>query len=333
MLGKALAWLDRAAFRPESLHPDLILGIAFLPPLAAGLLWFRLPALLILAAAVGLGGIAHLAARLARLPVPTSPLLASLVAVALIGPGTDMPWVLVAAGAAAGLEVARASLLPGLKVQPGIVVYAGLLLATRGALAQYLNTPELKPFPEPITLWIRFFGGTAAPIDPVKLWVGNVAGPVFATSLLALAMSLAWLWYARRLSPAVLVGFALGALLPIWLLEWNPWFHLDSGPAWFAAGIVLADRRLLPAGWAARALLGIAAGVIAVVLRGRGYGYGIEAVPVTVAGLQLLGGVIAGLVWLVANARGEWRRLGRVRLREAQMRVVEPSTPPLSKAS
>ncbi len=321
MLGRALAWLDRAAFRPESLHPDLVLGIALLPPVAAGLLWFQMPALLMLAVAVALGGIAHLAARLARVPVPTSPVLAALVGVALMGPGTDMPRVLIAAGAAAALEVVRASFLPGLKLQVGVAVYSALVLATRGAVAQYLRTPDLTPSPEPIGYWLQL--GTT-PFADLKLYVGNVPGPVFATSLLAVSVGLAWLWYARRLSVPVLVGFGLGALLPIWLLEWNPSYQLISGPAWFAVGLVLADRQLLPAGRVSRPLLGIAAGVFGLVVRSHSFGgHGIEAVLVAVAGLQLLVGAVSGLAWLAANAGREWSRVRRVRLREAQIQVVE----------
>src|SRR6266581_4117975 len=104
------------------------------------------------------------------------------------------------------------------------------------------------------------------------LYVGNVPGPVFATSLLAVAIGVAWLAYARRVSLVVLVAFLAGAALAIYSFHWDPLFQLDSGPTWFVAGLLLADRRLLPGAWSPRPLLGLAGGLFAVGLRRNGYG-------------------------------------------------------------
>jgi hypothetical protein len=141
-----------------------------------------------------------------------------------------------------------------------------------------------------------------------------VAGPVFATSLLAVGLGLAWLWYARRLSLGVLFCFLIGALVPVLLFNWNVVFHLDSGPTWFVAGFVLADRKLLPAGRFNRLLLGLAAGLAATGLRTKGLA--IEAVPLTVAGLQLTVAFVEGVNWLIeerARVRAALKRLrGRI---------------------
>jgi hypothetical protein len=55
VLARAGAWLDRAAFNPASLPDDLTMGIALAPPVAAGLIIFKLPAVEMLAAAIGFG--------------------------------------------------------------------------------------------------------------------------------------------------------------------------------------------------------------------------------------------------------------------------------------
>jgi hypothetical protein len=147
-----------------------------------------------------------------------------------------------------------------------------------------------------------------------------VPGPVFATSLLAVAIAIAWLAYARRLSLVVLAAFLLGALVPIYLFHWDAAFHLDSGPTWFVAGLVLADRRLLPGSWAVRPVIGLVGGILAVGLRARGYG--IEAAFFTVAGIQAAMAVVAVIMWGAAITRERWRRNRRLKQREAQLRVV-----------
>src|SRR5260370_32439453 len=94
------------------------------------------------------------------------------------------------------------------------------------------------------------------------------------------------------MSLVVLVAFLLGAAGAIYLFHWDPLFQLDSGPTWFAAGLLLADRRLLPEAWSIRPVLGLAGGLFAVGLRRNGYGS--EAAFFTVA--AVLAGVEGGLV-------------------------------------
>ena len=75
-----------------------------------------------------------------------------------------------------------------LYAQPGLFAYAVVALVTRGAPFAYINPANGSTFAEPIALWSKFFGAGAAPIDPIRLYVGNVPGPVFATSLMAVAV-------------------------------------------------------------------------------------------------------------------------------------------------
>jgi hypothetical protein len=289
--------LEKAAFQPTKLPAAAVIAVAIAPSVVMGLVFFKVAALIMLALAVGIGSLAHLGARLARLPLATSPILPAVIAVALAGPATPLQWVLVLAAAGAVLELARARWLPGARIQTGLVAFAAIFLATGGVTIAYVNPPSLKPLAEPIRFWI-LYGGSSA-FDPIRLYVGNLPGPVFATSLMAVVIGAAWLWYAGRLSPAVGIAFALGAALPIAFLHWNAAFQLESGPAWFAVLLLLADRRFLPNSNAARPLLGMAAGVTGVALRSRGLG--VEAVFLVVAGLQLAVALLEGAGWLLEH--------------------------------
>jgi hypothetical protein len=325
VLARAGAWLDRAAFNPASLPDDLIVGIALAPPVIAGLIIFKLPALemLTIAFAFGIGG--HLLAYLLwrrHVPRPqASPLVAAVIGVALMGAGARLAGAIAIAALTVILELIRARYIPAIRAQSGLFAYALIALLTKGALFMYVNPVTGKAFADPISIWYHYFGPQAAPIDAIRLYVGNVPGPVFATSLLAVAIAIAWLAYARRLSLVVLASFLLGAMVPIYLFHWNFLFQLDSGPMWFAAGLLLADRRLLPGSWAVRPVLGLVAGILSVGLRTRGYG--IEATFFVVAGIQAAMAVVAIITWGVSLARERWRRNRRLRQREAQLRVVK----------
>src|SRR5260370_22363384 len=94
VLARAGAWLDRAAFNPASLPDDLTMGIALAPPVVAGLIIFKLPAVEMLAAAIGFGAAGQLLAYLLwrrQIPRPqASPLIAAVFRVALVGAGAGL---------------------------------------------------------------------------------------------------------------------------------------------------------------------------------------------------------------------------------------------------
>jgi NQR2, RnfD, RnfE family len=327
VLARAGAWLDRAAFNPRSLPDDLTIGIALAVPVVAGLIIFKLRAveMLVIALAFGIGG--HILAFLLwrrHIPRPqASPLIAAVIAVALVGGGARLAATIAVAALAVLLELLRARYVPAIRAQAGLFAYAIVGVVTRGAPFEYVNTVTGTAALDPIWIWHQYFGPQAALvfINPTTLYVGNVPGPVFATSLLAVAIAIAWLAYARRLSLVVLATFLLGALVPIYLYHWDALFQLDSGPTWFAAGLLLADRRTLPDSWAVRPVLGFAAGLLAVGLRVRGYG--IEAAFFVVAGIQAASAAVAVINWGASLARERYQRNRRLRQREAQLRVVK----------
>jgi hypothetical protein len=286
VLAKIAGVLDRAFFRPQSLHPDVVLGLALAGPVLAGLILFRLAALEMLVIALGIGGVVHLVGRLSRLPMETSPALLAVIAVALCGPLSSPVWPELAAFGAGLLELLRVRFWPRARLNTGVLAFAAVFIASRGATAAYQRPGSGLLFPEPIAQWSRFYGGSVHFIEPITLYVGNVAGPVFATSLLAVVVGMAWLWYARRLSVLAALAFLLAGAAAAIGLHWDPVFQLDSGPAWFVVGLALCERRQLPEQPLARIVLAAAAAGIGIGLRAA-HLY-VEALFVTIAALELV---------------------------------------------
>lgn len=298
VLARIAGLLDRVFFRPESLHPDVVFGLALAGPVVAGLVLFRIAAVEALLMALAIGGTVHLIAALARLRLNMSPALLAVMGVALCGPLSSPVWPALVAFGAAAAEPFRARFWPAARINTGVLAYAVVYLASRGAMAAYQRPGSSLLFPEPIAQWSLFYGGSARFLEPITLYVGNVAGPVFATSLLAVAVGMAWLWYARRLSVVAAAAFLLAGIAISLALRWDPVFQLDSGPAWFVVGFALCDRRQLPEQGLARPLLAVAAAVIGIGFRAA-HLY-IEALFTTVAAIELLYALVVAVAEFVA---------------------------------
>jgi len=322
--------LDKAAFSPDTLPDDLVIGLALTPPVIAGLVIFKLAAVEMLVVALVIGLVGYGVSRLIFrkfMPKPeSSPLIAAVVGVALVGPGAPLLLSVEIALLAVALELVRARYAPAVHAQPGLIAYALVALATHGGPFAYINPASGRSFDDPMNLWYRFFSPASGSVDPIRLYVGNVAGPVFATSLMAVAVGIAWLAYAKRLSPIVALCFLLGGIIPIAYFHWDFVFQLDSGPTWFVGALILSDRRLLPDSWAARPILGFAAGLIGLGLRSRGYGT--EALFFTVAALQTLVAVVVILMWSVRTATHRRERGRLLRRRDEQLRAINRSEEP-----
>src|SRR2546426_4299939 len=218
-----------------------------------------------------------------------------------MAPGTLRWWATVFAVGAAVLELFRVRFAPNARLQLGLLVYVALLLAAPEIPTAYVNPMSGARLAEPIRLWHDFYGGPQTPIDPIKLYVGNVSGPVFATSLLAVVLGAAWLWYARRLSALVVATFAIGAVAPVVYYRWSIPYQLTSGPLWFVAALVLADRKYLPNSMVGRPLIGLCAGLLAVA--GRSRGLAIESAMEAVAAVQIAVTVVEGVVRMTRPRR------------------------------
>ena len=186
---KAGSLLDRAAFRPATLPGDLVIGIALLPAIAAGLIIFKTPALEMLGIALAAGTAAVIAARWLwrdQRPHPgASPLIAALFGVALVGAGAGLIVSAEVAVLAVVLEVLRARYMPAIRAQAGLLAYAAIAIATRGAPLTYFDPNGTANPRDPIDTWYQLFHQSAWTLDPIRLYVGNVAGPAFASDQLA----------------------------------------------------------------------------------------------------------------------------------------------------
>ncbi|HYW23425.1 MAG TPA: RnfABCDGE type electron transport complex subunit D [Terriglobales bacterium] len=307
-LEAALTWVKRIGVEPEAAEPSLVAAIALVPSVVAGVIFFGLDALAVLGIALAAGLLAHVAARLLGQPLDGTPIVPAFVGVALVGSGAPLTWALAVAVVAAAFELGRTRYVPAARLQVGILAYAVVLVLSRGGPGVYV-APGGGPSAEPVRQWLA--GGGHAQLDPVRLYVGNVAGPVLATSMLAVAVGAAWLWYSRRLSLLVVLTFLVGALVPIAVERWSVGYQLDSGPLWFAAALVLADRRTLPASGVGRPLLGFLTGAAALAARTRGLA--IEASLAAVAWMQVLSVVVQGLNWVRGHREETWTRLRELR--------------------
>jgi hypothetical protein len=170
----------------------------------------------------------------------------------------------------------------------------------------YVSPFVLRPQPEPIGLWSNF----QLELDPLRLYTGNVAGPLGATSFGLAMIGFTVLAYLRRASWLFLLAFFLpiaaamagaGQSLPVYLI---------SGPAVVFAGLIAADTLKLPpaASWKVGAGLGCGVLSALLLLRGGGsdsYGAGILLVLLLVALFQLFG--LAGSPALIRGERDQPR--------------------------
>jgi Na+-transporting NADH:ubiquinone oxidoreductase subunit NqrB len=324
-IGKLGALLDRAAFRPGSLPDALVIGLALLPPVVAGLVIFKLAAAEILLIALVGGFVGMVAGQLVwrqqRPRAGAGPLIAALFGVALVGPGSSLAVAAYIVVLAVVLELLRARYVPAIRAQAGLLAFVAITLITRNGTLINVD-PHGGDFRDPIAQWDQLFHQSAwVPPDPIKIYVGDIPGPVFATSLLAVAIGVAWLAYSRRVSLAALIGFLAGALAVIFYFKWDALLQLDSGPTWFVAGLLLANRRYLPESWALRPMLGFAVGLFAIGLRKNGFG--IEAAYFSVATVQAVMAVFVLVYWATSVGMERWKRTRRLRQREANLRAVK----------
>ena len=112
-------------------------------------------------------------------------------------------------------------------------------------------------------------------IDPVKLYVGNVPGPIGVTSAAAVLIGVTYLWYTRKISLGIVAGFLIGIIAGSLILRTDAGFQLASGPALFIAGYIAADRRRVALNEQFTIVFGLAAGLVTMALRW--YGEGLQS--------------------------------------------------------
>src|SRR2546421_5628797 len=266
--------------QPEQLNYDLAYALAILPLVIAGIVFFLQDAILLFAISFLAGIVCLLAIQLARLTFglpawvgfkATHPLVASMVVACFLSPRTPV-WV--AATMVILFVIVDTVLWPQLHrvmLHPALIVFGLLFVIDRQLGIGFLNPFDGRHLDDPLLLWYRL----QVMIDPVKLYVGNVPGPIGVTSAGAVLLGGTYLWYTRKLSMGVIAGFLAGIAAVAMVLRSDLGFQLASGPSLFIAGYIAADRRRVVLGERFTFLFGAAAGVAVMILRW--YGEGLQA--------------------------------------------------------
>jgi Na+-translocating ferredoxin:NAD+ oxidoreductase subunit D len=266
--------------QPEQLSYDLAYALALLPLVIAGIVFFLQDALLLFALSFLAGIVCLLAIQLARLTLglpawigykATHPLVASILIACFFSPRTPA-WV---AATMVILFIAVDTVLwPQLHrvmLHPALLVFGLLFLIDRQLGVGFINPFDGRHLDEPLLLWYKL----QIVIDPVKLYVGNVPGPIGVTSAGAVLLGVTYLWYTRKVSLGLIAGFLFGIAGVALAIRSDLGFQLASGPSLFMAGYVAADRRRVQLDERFAFLFGAAAGVATMILRW--YGQGLQA--------------------------------------------------------
>ncbi len=261
----------------EQLTFDGAYALAFLPLVVFGVLFFRRPAVLLYGLCLLAGVVCLLSIQLARLTVglpawvghkATHPLISGLLIPCFLSPLTP-PWVGVALVILLVLlDTVAWPRIMRMLAHPALLVFGVLFLAERQLHISFVNPFDLRPLEDPLTLWYRFH----LAVDPIKMYVGNVPGPMGVTSMGAVLLGVAYLWYCRKISLSLLLGYFAGMTAAGLAYNFDLAFQLSSGPTLFVAGFLAADRRRMVLSDRFTAIIGLIAGGSTIVLRAYGQG-------------------------------------------------------------
>src|SRR2546421_3158371 len=263
--------------QPEQLTYDLGYALALLPVVIAGIVFFLQDALLLFAISFLSGIVCLLALQLARLTIglpawvgfkATHPLVASILIACFFSPRTPA-WV--AATMVILFIVIDTVLWPQLQrvmLHPALIIFGLLFLIDRQLGVGFINPFDGRHLDDPLLIWYRL----QIIIDPVKLYVGNIPGPIGVTSAGAVLAGVTYLWYTRKISLGVVTGFLCGVAGVAIAIRSDLGFQLASGPSLFLAGYIAADRRRVALSERFTFVFGAAAGAVTMILRWYGEG-------------------------------------------------------------
>lgn len=256
--------------------PDLVvLGLALLPPIALSLVFFRQLAGTALGLALGIAALLTLAeALLGRAGIITtpgrrrahSPAITALLVAGFAAPRLPLPAIAGAVAATILFERIVGPHLPDTFPSPALLGIAAVALLQLPLHVAYSNPFDLRPLAEPFALAAE----THRTIDPIKLYVGNVPGPLAATSVGAVLLGWAYLWYSRRIVGRAFAAYLVGVVVAALALRQDVPLQIVGGPALFITAFVATDRRYLQGPSGFLVALGLLAGILTVALRARG---------------------------------------------------------------
>jgi electron transport complex protein RnfD len=315
--------------QPEQLGYDLAYTLALIPLLVAGAIFFQRDAVLLFAIAFLAGIVCLLALQLARLTfgVPawigfkaTHPLVASLLIACFFSAKTPAWLAATVVMLFIMIDTVAWPRVRRVMLHPALLAFGVLFLVQRQLGIGFINPFDARTLQDPLLLWYRFGGDI---VDPVKLYVGNIPGPIGVTSMAAVLVGATYLWYSRRISLGVVGGFLIGIAATALALRSDPGFQLASGPSLFIAAYIAADRRRVlvpePFGF----LFGLGSGVAAMLLRW--YGAGVQSAWIAFLGAS----VIATGALLVQGFLRQRPRLSAQNVRTLNLRSRQPQPRPV----
>jgi len=252
--------------------------IALAPALIAALYFFRLPALLVMAACAVSAYLAEIACLKVMKKESTgegSAVVTGLLLACCLPPG--LPIWMAALGSTFAIVIAK-QLFGGL----GHNIFNPALIGRAFLLAS---------FPVAMTTWSAPLDGltTASPLGIMKeatgqalpslgrLFLGSVSGSIGETSALALLLGGLYLLYRRHIDwriPGTFLGtvFILTSLIGAYrgLGIWYPFFHLCAGGLMLGAFFMATDWVTTPVTKRGRILFGTGCGVLVVLIRLKG---------------------------------------------------------------
>ena len=259
--------------------------LALIPPIFAGWFFFGLGALKIVAICAATAVATEAGWQKAtgrRVTVEDgSALITGILLGLLLTP--ELPWWMAVLGAASAILLGK-QFYGGLGQNPFssvIVGWAIILISYGAAVTTY-------PMPEP--RWLLEPGGYLeySPLDSLKMdgvmmisevpWIdlfyGNVPGAIGTTSVLAVLIGGAYLFFRRIITWHIPIGFIAG----VWIFAFifwkidpevyaNPTFHILSGWTFFSAVYLAGERGSAPVTVPGMIAYGIGCGVLTMVIR------------------------------------------------------------------
>jgi hypothetical protein len=211
------------------------------------------------------------------------------------------PWLMFSLAALAVLVEGALSGLPVPLALSGVLILWPLawLWHVHSGLG-YVGPFQLRPQFDPTAIWTRF----QLEVDPLRLYTGNVAGPLGATSFGLSMIGFVLLAYIRKVSWAFLLVFFCPIAVAMAVTRQSLPTYLISGAAVVFAGLVAAETRKLPPAIWWKVGAGLGAGLLSalLLLRGAGYeayGAGVLGALLVVSLFQLFG--LAGSPAVIAG--------------------------------
>jgi len=241
--------------------------IALIPATIAALWFFRLNALILIAVSIVFAvGAEVLWQFAAKLPIRVKDL--SAVATGLLFGltlGPSLPWYLAALGASLS-TVAGKAIWGGFGkniFNPALFGRFIIVVLFPGTMAPYFTPVDMVTTATPLQIFRS--EGVVTPI--LNLFIGNVAGCIGETSVVALLIGFAWLLYKGHVNWRIPVAAFISVLLISLLAGHNPFFHLFSGSLMLGAFFMATDPVTSPKQNTGRWIFGAAIGLIIMIFR------------------------------------------------------------------